>query len=202
MDVTKYKKEELVSVSENLTQEDIKELVNNLLDKDDKVRYPSFLILKYRFQIKDDLYPYWNNFVELLKSDNSYFRTIGLTLIAINTKWDKDKKIEKIIDEYLLHCNDEKLTTSRLAIQGLKDILETTNYSREICNKIVNTLLLIALSKRPNSNLKVMTTDIVNIFIDIYKEIDYKEINIYLNKCLSENIIDKALKNEIKELLN
>jgi hypothetical protein len=47
-----------------------------------------------------------------------------------------------------------------------------------------------------------MTTDIVNILIEIEKEVHYKEIVIYLNKCLEENIIDKKLKKEIEELIN
>jgi hypothetical protein len=45
MDVKKYKKEELFGVAESLTESDINELISNLLSKDDKVRYPSFLIL-------------------------------------------------------------------------------------------------------------------------------------------------------------
>ena len=202
MDVKKFKKYELFNVSETLNSNDIQELIGYLLEKDDKVRYPSFLILQFRSEMKDDIYPYWNNFVEMLRSDNSYFRTIGLNLISINTKWDKENKIAKMIDDYLSFCEDEKMITARLCIQGLHNILNGTNFNKTICDKIVNKLISIDVLKRPNTNWKVMTTDIVNILMEIQKEIYYKEIIIYLNKCLNENIIDKPLKKEIDELLN
>jgi hypothetical protein len=38
--------------------------------------------------------------------------------------------------------------------------------------------------------------------MEIEREIHFKEIVIYLNDCLEENIIDKKIKQEIKELLN
>lgn len=44
----------------------------------------------------------------MIDSDNSYIRTRGLTLIACNAKWDKDNKIDEIIDEYLKHIEDVK----------------------------------------------------------------------------------------------
>jgi len=59
----------------------------------------------------------------MLNSDNSYFRTIGLKLIAINTKWDKENKFKIIVDKYLSFCEDEKLITARLCIQGLTYVL-------------------------------------------------------------------------------
>lgn len=202
MDVKKYKKEELFGVAESLNADNIKELVGNLLSKDDKTRYPSLLILQFRSEIENDVYPYWDNFVDMFKSNNSYFRTIGLKLVSINTKWDNEKKIESIIDEYLLFCEDEKLITARLSIQGLHNVINGVKFDRNICDKIVKKLISIDMQKRPDSNLKVMTKDIVNIFIEIEKEIEYKEIVIYLNKCLNDNIIDKDLKARIEELLN
>jgi len=47
-----------------------------------------------------------------------------------------------------------------------------------------------------------MTIDVVNILIEIEREIYFKEIVIYLNKCLEESIVDKNIKQEIEELLN
>jgi len=40
MDVKHFKKEDLFSVSESLTESNIKELIDNLLSTDDKTRYP------------------------------------------------------------------------------------------------------------------------------------------------------------------
>ena len=46
-------------------------------------------------------------------------RTRGLTLIAYNAKWDKDNKIDEIIDEYLKHIEDVKPITARQCIKLL-----------------------------------------------------------------------------------
>lgn len=203
MDIKSYKKEELYSLAENLKDDDIKYLLKNLTSSDDKLRYPSFLTLQYRSELKEDLYKYWNQFIEMTNSTNSYFKTIGLKMISTNTKWDwlTNKYIKKDITLYLEACNDEKLITARLAIQGLKSIINGTNFDKEICDKTVNKLTHIDIEKRPSTNLKVMTTDIVNILIEIEKEIDYKEIIIYLNNVLDKNIIDKTLKKQIEELI-
>ncbi|MDD2238854.1 MAG: hypothetical protein PHH51_03125 [Bacilli bacterium] len=202
MDVKKYKKEELYDVAESLNEENIKELIGNLLSTDDKIRYPSFLILQYRSEMKNDVYPYWNNFVNMLDSNNSYFRTIGLKLIALNIKWDKGINTKNIIDKYLFFCNDEKISTARLCIQGISNILKGTNFDQKICEKVVMKLTKINIKARPSTNIKVMTTDVVNILIEIEREIHFKEIVIYLNKCLEESIVDKNIKQEIEELLN
>lgn len=202
MNVKKYKKEELFTVAESLGKDDIKELVGNLLSKDDKLRYPSFLILQFRSEIKNDVFPYYDNFVNMLKIDNSYSRSIGLKLIALNAKWDKGTKLNNIIDEYLFYCEDEKLTTARLCIQSLSDIIKGIDFDKLICGKIVRKLINININNRPSTNIKVMTTDIINILMEIEKQIHFKEIVIYLNKCLEENIIDKKIKQEIEELLN
>jgi hypothetical protein len=202
MDVRKYKKEELYSVAESLNKDNIKELVENLLSTDDKVRYPSFLVLQYRSEMKNDVFLYWNNFVNMLNSDNSYFRSIGLKLISINVKWDKKNNTKDIIDKYLSFCDDEKIITARLCIQGISNIIKGTDFEQKICEKIVTKLIGINIKDRPSTNIKVMTTDIVNILMEIEREIHFKEIVIYLNKCLEENIVDKRIRQEIEELLN
>ena len=56
---------------------------------------------------------------DMLDSDNSYIRTRGLTLIACNAKWDKDYKIDEIIDKYLKHITDIKPITARQCIKLL-----------------------------------------------------------------------------------
>ena len=48
-------------------------------------------------------------------SDNSYVRIRGLTLLAYNAKWDKDYKIDEIIDKYLKHITDVKLRQGDLS---------------------------------------------------------------------------------------
>ncbi|MEY8391987.1 SufBD protein [Lachnospiraceae bacterium 45-W7] len=56
---------------------------------------------------------------DMLDNDNSYIRTRGLTLIAYNAKWDKNYKIDEIIDKYLKHITDVKPITARQCIKLL-----------------------------------------------------------------------------------
>ena len=56
---------------------------------------------------------------DMLESDNSYIRTRGLTLLAYNARWDRDNKIDEIIDGYLKHITDVKPITARQCIKLL-----------------------------------------------------------------------------------
>ena len=73
----------------------------------------------------------------MLDSDNSYIRTRGLTLIAYNAKWDKDYKIDEIIDNYLKHITDVKPITARQCIKLLPIIAK---YKPELKNDILSAL--------------------------------------------------------------
>lgn len=96
-------KNNLQEISKTLNKEDISQLVEWLSLKDDNVRYQAFLILQNRPLFANDVYPYWHIFRSKLQSDNSYQRSIGLMLIADNTKWDTENKIsDKLISFNLM----------------------------------------------------------------------------------------------------
>ena len=82
-------------------------------------------------------------FAKMLHSDNSYIRTRGLTLIAYNAKWDKDYKIDEIIDDYLKHITDDKPITARQCIQLLPMIAKN---KPELKNDIIRALSKIDAS--------------------------------------------------------
>lgn len=70
-------------------------------------------------------------------SDHSYIRTRGLTLLAYNAKWDKDYKIDEVIDKYLKHITDIKPITARQCIKLLHIIAK---YRPELKNDILSAL--------------------------------------------------------------
>ena len=74
---------------------------------------------------------------DMLDSDNSYIRTRGLTLLAYNAKWDRDYKIDEIIDKYLKHITDVKPITARQCIKLLPII---TKHKPELKNDILSAL--------------------------------------------------------------
>ncbi len=77
------KKENLAELTSTLTAADLSQLVEWLNEKDDDLRYKSFLLLQDRSQKFDDVYPYWDTLVAKLDSDNSYQRSLGLMLLDI-----------------------------------------------------------------------------------------------------------------------
>ncbi len=97
----------------------IAETFKLLFDKNNSVAYKALQALQKESEKTNNLYAYMDRLGEMLDSDNSYIRTRGLTLLAYNSKWDKDNKIDEIIDKYLKHISDIKPITARQCIKLL-----------------------------------------------------------------------------------
>lgn len=100
----------------------ISELVNGLLDKNDKAAYKCLKALQSASEQDNSVYQFFDTFADMIDSENSYIRTRGLLLISANAKWDVDYKIDEIIDKYLLHIMDDKPITARQCIKALPNI--------------------------------------------------------------------------------
>ena len=90
-----------------------------LFDKNNNAAYKALQTLQKECEESDKIYCYMDKLADMMDSDNSYIRTRGLTLIACNAKWDRDNKIDEIIDEYLKHIEDVKPITARQCIKLL-----------------------------------------------------------------------------------
>ena len=90
-----------------------------LFDKNNNVAYKALQKLQKESIETDCVYPYMDRLSNMLDSDNTYIRTRGLTLITYNAKWNKDCKIDEIIDNYLKHITDIKPITARQCIKLL-----------------------------------------------------------------------------------
>ena len=117
----------------------IAEIFELLFDKNNNVAYKALQELQRKSEETDCVYPFIDRLSDMLESDNSYIRTRGLTLLAYNAKWDKEYKIDEIIDEYLKHITDVKPITARQCIKLLPIIAK---YKPELRNDI-----LFALNK-------------------------------------------------------
>lgn len=100
----------------------IQELIDGLTSCDDKHAYKCLKVLEGESSYSSDVYPYFDIFVEMLSSTNSYIRSRGIILLAANAKWDIDNKIDEVIDEYLKHIVDNKPITARQCIKVLPTI--------------------------------------------------------------------------------
>lgn len=118
----------------------IAETFELLFDKNNSVAYKALQELQElqkESKKTDCVYPYMDRLSDMLDSDNSYIRTRGLTLIACNAKWDKDYKIDEVIDKYLKHITDVKPITARQCIKLLPIIAKC---KPELKNDILSAL--------------------------------------------------------------
>lgn len=190
-------KDDLKEASKQLSKDDIPQLIEWLSLKDDKIRYQAFLLLQNRSVFFDDVYPYWDTFCDKLKNDNSYQRSIGLMLVAENTKWDQENRIEKAIDEYLELLNDEKPVTIRQCIQSLAKIAAI---KPGLHNKIASRLISFNLMAIKETMRKSILLDSLNVLFIIRKKLKKDEIESFILKALSGEILDKKSKKQIEAL--
>ena len=100
-------------------QVNVAEMFELLFDKNNNVAYKALQALQIESEKTNCIYSYMDRLSDMLDSDNSYIRTRGIVLLAYNAKWDKDYKIDEIIDKYLKHITDIKPITARQCIKLL-----------------------------------------------------------------------------------
>ena len=144
----------------------IAETFELLFDKNNKVAYKALQELQKESEKTDHVYPYMDRLSDMLDSGNSYIRTRGLILIAYNAKWDKDYKIDEVIDDYLKHITDVKPITARQCIKLLPVIAEN---KRELKNDISSALQKADISFYDDSMQPLVYKDIQKALKKIQK---------------------------------
>lgn len=137
-----------------------------LFDKNNKVAYKALQKLQKESEKTDHVYPYMDRLSDMLNSDNSYIRTRGIILIAYNAKWDKDYKIDEVIDDYLKHITDVKPITARQCIKLLPVIAEN---KLELKNDILSALQKADISFYDDSMQPLVYKDIQKALKEIQK---------------------------------
>ena len=141
----------------------IAEAFELLFDKNNNVAYKALQNLQKESQETDCVYPYMDRLSDMLDSDNSYIRTRGLTY---NAKWDKDYKIDEIIDKYLKHITDVKPITARQCIKLLPLI---ARYKPELKNDILSALYKANICVYDDSMQPLVYKDIQKALKEIQK---------------------------------
>ena len=144
----------------------IAETFELLFDKNNNVAYKALQILQKESEETDCVYSYMDRLSDMLDSDNSYIRTRGLTLLAYNAKWDKDYKIDEIIDKYLKHITDVKPITARQCIKLLPIVAK---HKPELKNDILSALNNASISIYDDSMQPLVYRDIQKSLKEIYK---------------------------------
>lgn len=117
---------------------ELDKLFIELESKNDKIRFPAFKKIHEMTNKKVKwIYDKWFVLIEKTNSENSFQRSIGLTLLANLAKSDTENRFEKIIDDYLKHFDDEKFITARLCIQNVWKIAVA---NKKLLKKIIGNL--------------------------------------------------------------
>lgn len=151
---------------EDIVSINIAETFELLFDKNNNVAYKALQILQKESEETDCVYSYMDRLSDMLDSDNSYIRTRGLTLLAYNAKWDKDYKIDEIIDKYLKHITDVKPITARQCIKLLPIVAK---HKPELKNDILSALNKASISIFDDSMQPLVYRDIQKSLKEIYK---------------------------------
>jgi hypothetical protein len=116
------------------------ELIDNLLSKNETVRYNSSKILFSLTQQKPELlYDKWDDLVKHLDSDNTYHKLSAVLLLGNLTIADKNKKFEKLFNKYYSLLDDKSFITAAYIAQASGTIaLVKPSLQTKITNKLLN----------------------------------------------------------------
>lgn len=103
------------------------------------------------------LYEYFEDIKKMLLDEKSHIRMRGFRIICKLSKWDRDNKINNVIDILLNVLDDEKPTIVRQCLASLNCLLL---YKTDLSNKIENKLKKMDLSKYKDSMKPLIQKDI------------------------------------------
>ena len=124
------------------------DIIAGLQNKKDTEAHQLLLQLEAQSADSDELYGYFDEFLELMKSKSSFVRTRGFRLACAQAKWDVDEKIEKNLDRLLSMLNDQKPTAVRQCLAALHIVVL---YKPNLAERIGGNLDTIDLSKYKDS---------------------------------------------------
>ena len=97
-------------------------LLSTLTAKDTKQAYGAFLELERLSEATDDLYPFTEQFAEMVLDKAWAVRCRGFRLFCKQARWDGDGVIDRHLDRTLAILEDEKPTAVRQALAALLDM--------------------------------------------------------------------------------
>lgn len=158
------KKEAVPEAAKQLTREEIAALAALLGEKNDRVRYPAFLLLCARSEVADDVFPYWDTFAAMLGDELSYRRGAALRLLALNARWDDSGRTEAVLDAVIERLCDEIPFVVRWCVQSLGVIVR---FHPACGEKVAQRLAAFDLSGLRESMRKPAQTDIADTLLAV-----------------------------------
>ncbi len=148
------------------------ELINNLVAKDETIRYNSHKVLLIISQNKPKvLYPHWDFFSDLLKSQNNFHKVIGIQILANLAKIDTKNKFEDIFDIYCNLLDAKSVMTAGHLAANLGIIAKVKPNLRD---KLTNVLLNIDKTHHELGRKDLIKAYIIESFYEYFNEIEDK----------------------------
>ena len=175
----------------------LKILLDNLLSKDDEVRFSSFqTLLKISEKHPDVLYQHWDYFAKMLTSKNSYHQYIAIHLIANLTQIDSENRFDEIFETYFKILKQGKTMTSGHAIEKAGIIAK---FKKQHQSKITS-LLLNFEDIYTGKQTELMKAAVIQAFSHFFEQSNSKEEIIKFVKKSEKSSSPKARKLAIEFL--
>ncbi len=191
-------KAEPETYARELTTADIATLIPLLHEKNDTLRYSTFLTLCARSKATPDVMPYWETFVQKLGNENSYQRSIGLMLLAHNVRWDTCGRFSNAFPGYMACCSDESFVTRRQAIQSIK---LWAPYAQEHLTAAARILMAIDVAACKETQRKLLLQDICDALLYMAELAPLPDIPAYLHQAITGGIWDKKTAKRLLDAL-
>ena len=149
-------------------QSEIERLIMQTTEKNDDIRFAAVQRLSELSEQSDEVSKHWEELLTRMSSENSYQRSIGAKLIAVNIRWLTEEQVRKILPVYLNQCDDEAFVTARQTIQSLTVWIES---QPQLHQQIRSALLQINTDKRKDSQSPLLKKDIAAILKLIDKQV-------------------------------
>ncbi len=135
-------------------------MIDMLYNKDTSLAFENLKELELLSNNSNILYPYINQFIDMVSSEKYVIRVRGFRLLCKQSKWGIENLINNSINKVLIILNDEKPTAVRQALSALKDVVI---YKGELCNIIKEKILNIDYLRYKDSMQGLIYKDIQNL---------------------------------------
>lgn len=150
----------------------IKQYLDGLLSKNETYRYNCFKVIFIVSEENPDiLYPYWEFFENHLRSKNNYHKMSAVLIIANLTSVDKEKKFERLFDEFYGYLKSEKTITSIYIVKSSGKIAKSKPH---LITKITKILLNIE-KIHPGKQIELVKSAVIESFSDYFEKIENKK---------------------------
>jgi hypothetical protein len=150
----------------------IKQYLEGFLSKNETYRYNCFKVIFIVSEENPDiLYSYWEFFENHLRSKNNYHKMSAVLIIANLTSVDKEKKFEKLFDEFYGYLKSKKTITSIYIVKSSGKIAKSKPH---LMNKITKILLNIE-KIHPGKQIELVKSAVIESFSDYFEKIENKK---------------------------